>query len=98
MFFKWMDGCWKCVEAYVEESIIKKELEEKGLDLSIEEFREVSKKLIEEGILIIDYFPRRRRVGRRKSQPAEWIYKITHDALGCMGYVIFDLLKRGDKT
>jgi len=98
MFFKWMGRAYKYIEVYGEESIIKKELEEKGLKLSFEEFKDILKKLIEEGVLIIDYFPDRRRAGRRSSRPAEWEYKITNDALNYIGSIVFDLLKEKDKN
>ena len=96
MFFKWMGTDYKSIEVYQEGSIIKKELEEKGLDLSLEEFNNVLKKLIEKGVLIIDYFPRRKRAGRRRSQPSEWEYRITNDTLNHIGSIVFDLLNEKD--
>ncbi|RLF06083.1 MAG: hypothetical protein DRJ60_04820 [Thermoprotei archaeon] len=40
-------------------------------------FDEVLEELIKRGIVLIDYWPHRRRVGRRSSMPPHWIYKLT---------------------
>ncbi|WP_456396632.1 hypothetical protein [Thermococcus sp.] len=87
-FLKWMNGTIKYVEVYVEEEKVKKELNEAGLNINYEDFIEVRKALVSEGLLIIDYSPHRRRVGRRASSPAAWIYKIPPESVHVLGEVI----------
>lgn len=40
-------------------------------------FEEALKRLVKKKIVMIDYWPHRRRVGKRKSMPAYWVYKLT---------------------
>ena len=40
-------------------------------------FDEVLKELVRRGMVLIDYWPHRRRVGRRSSMPPHWVYKLT---------------------
>ncbi len=92
-FLKWMGGTTKFIEVYTEEEKIKNELKETGLNINYEEFTEVRKTLISEGLLIIDYSPRRRRSGKRASSPAAWIYKMPIESVHLLGEVILAKLK-----
>jgi len=73
-FLKWLSGEYgldfRAVVEYEEEEA-KKELK------SSKPFDEVLKKLVRRGIVLIDYWPYRRRVGRRSSMPPHWVYKLT---------------------
>jgi len=92
-FLKWMGGTVKSVEVYVEEEKIKKELREAGLSIGYEDFVEVRKALISEGLLIIDYSPHRRRAGRRSSSPARWRYEIPPESVHVLGEVVLTKLR-----
>ena len=75
IFLKWIRGIRKNVSEYKEEEEIKKELIEINMDFN--KFIKIVNKMIKGKILVIDYDPRRRHTGRRRSSPAMWIYKLT---------------------
>ena len=84
-FLKWMGGPVKYIDAYEEESV--KASYKRNFDADLSE-------LIKKGIVIIDYFPRRRRAGKRKSSPPFWMIKITPTARDAMSELVFELLCR----
>ena len=73
-FLKWLSGKYgldfRAVIEYEEEEAKKEFKGSKSLD-------EVLEELIRRGIVLIDYWPHRRRVGRRSSMPPHWVYELT---------------------
>ncbi|MCD6368765.1 MAG: hypothetical protein J7L38_03095 [Thermoproteales archaeon] len=73
-FLKWLSGEYnldfRAVVEY-EEGEAKKEFS------GSKSFDEALKELVDRGIVLIDYWPHRRRVGRRSSMPPHWVYKLT---------------------
>lgn len=87
-FLKWMGSTTKWIIVYEEEKVKTEYKELYGKDLD-----EVLSILVKEGILIIDYDPRRRRAGRRKSQPSYWILRITPTASKVMSFdILFNII------
>ena len=73
-FLKWMakEGLdFRAVVEYKEEDIIREDYGNVG------DFNRVLTKLIKQWVVLIDYWPHRRRTGRRSSMPAHWVYKLT---------------------
>lgn len=64
-----LNGVGICLPEYEEEKILST-FKEKRID-------DVLKMLIENGVLIIRYWPSRSRAGRRAPRPASWIYEYT---------------------
>jgi len=86
-FLKWMGSTIKWIMVYEEENVKTEYKELYGKDLD-----EVLSTLVRDGILIIDYYPRRRRAGRRKSEPPYWMLRITPTASKVMSFdILFDL-------
>jgi len=77
-FLEWMseDSYPKVFEAYREDEIKEEYKKRYGRD-----FNEILSQLIKKYLVIIDYWPRRRRAGKRKSEPPYWVIKITPTAL-----------------
>jgi len=73
-FFKWLSKGYglefRAVAEY-EEDKVKREFDGKR------PFDEVLAELIKNGIVLIDYWPYRRRAGKRSSMPPHWVYKLT---------------------
>ena len=69
-FLKWV-GNVKCAEAYEE---LKEDYRKKYGKKYGKELDEVISEL--KGIIIVDYWPRRRRVGKRKGTPPCWVIKM----------------------
>ncbi|RLE60409.1 MAG: hypothetical protein DRJ32_02940 [Thermoprotei archaeon] len=73
-FLKWLSGEYdidfRAVIEYEEE---KAKEEFKGS----KPFDEILKELVRRGIVLIGYWPHRRRVGKRSSMPPHWVYKLT---------------------
>lgn len=83
-----MGSTTKWIIVYEEEKVKTEYKELYGKDLD-----EVLSILVKEGILIIDYDPRRRRAGRRKSQPSYWMLRITPTASKVMSFdILFDII------
>lgn len=79
-------GRKKLIAEFNENEIIKKESKGKLNDDDIEKVRY---ELIRSGILVLDYYPHRRRVGKRKSDPPYWIYRLTKNTFIALGeYVV----------
>jgi len=89
-FLKWMGGRKKFVSVYLEEEEICKQLAERNIELKIEEFKRVRDELVNEMILRFDFWPDRRRAGRRSSTPAYWVYELDDKSLD---YITDILLK-----
>jgi len=86
-FLKWMGSTIKWVVVYEEEKIKTEYKELYGKDLD-----EVLSALVKDGVLIVDYYPRRRRAGRRKSEPPYWMLRITPTASKVMSFdILLDL-------
>jgi len=59
-------------------------------------FNEVLEELVRRGIVLIDYWPHRRKVGRRSSMPPHWVYKLTPIAKKeILPRLLVEALKRG---
>lgn len=87
-FLKWMGNTTKWIIVYEEETVKAEYKELYGRDLD-----EVLSTLVKAGILIIDYFPRRRRAGRRKSESPYWLLSITPTVSKVMSFdILFDSL------
>ncbi len=84
-FLEWLGGRIKYVEAFREEEEARKFQQKYGVS-----FDEMVSQLVKDHVLIIDYSPHRRRVGRRKSWPAEYIYKLTPDAQKALMECLFE--------
>jgi len=73
-FIKWLSSEYgldfRAVIEYEEEEAKKEFKASKSFD-------NILKELIRRGIVLIDYWPHRRRVGKRSSMPPHWIYKLT---------------------
>jgi len=89
-FLRWMGGIRKHINTYQEEEEICKQLEEKGIELKMEDFKKVQNELVKEMILRFDFWPGRKRAGRRSSTPAYWVYKLDDRSLD---YITDTLLK-----
>ena len=86
-FLKWMGSTTKWIVVYEEETVKTEYRDLYGKDLD-----EIISILVRAGILIIDYEPRRRRAGRRKSEPPYWLLRITPTASKVMSFdILFDL-------
>ncbi len=86
-FLKWMGSTTKWIMVYEEEKIKTEYRELYGKDLD-----EILSALVKNGILIIDYFPRRRRAGKRKSEPPYWTLRITPTASKVMSFDILFMI------
>jgi len=87
-FLKWMGSTTKWIAVYEEEDVKTDYKELYGRDLDV-----VLSTLVRKGIVIIDYFPRRRRAGRRKSEPPYWELKITPTASKVLSFdILFQLI------
>lgn len=89
-FLRWMNGSSKYVSTYNEAEDIEDELEDRDLDLTMEEFIEVREKLIQSRVLLIDYSPHRSSTGNRSSRPARWVYELTQPALDDMPEILLE--------
>ncbi|MCS7385797.1 MAG: hypothetical protein NDF55_03515 [archaeon GB-1867-005] len=73
-FLKWLSKGYglefRAVVEY-EDDKVKREFDGKR------SFNEVLTELIKKGIVLIDYWPYRRRAGKRSSMPPRWVYKLT---------------------
>ena len=75
-FLKWLvkNGAdFRAVVEY-EENEAKREFE------GSKPFDEILRDLVKRGIVIIDYWPHRRRAGKRSSMPPYWVYRLTPSA------------------
>ena len=89
-FLRWMNGSSKYVSTYNEEDDIEDQLEDEDISLTLEEFAEVRKKLIQDKVLLIGYSPHRSSTGNRSSRPARWSYKLTQPALDDMPEILLE--------
>lgn len=89
-FLRWMHGSSQYVSTYNEEDDIKVELDDRDIDLTMEEFKEVREDLIQSSVLLIDYSPHRSSTGNRSSRPARWIYQLTQPALDDMPEILLE--------
>ena len=85
-----MNGSSKYVSTYNEEDDIEDQLEDEDISLTLEEFAEVRKKLIQDKVLLIGYSPHRSSTGNRSSRPARWSYKLTQPALDDMPEILLE--------
>ena len=76
-FLEWLG---KSRRKYVEEYGQNKEIKKFDEIYGINSFKEMVKKLVEIGALVIGYFPHRSRAGKRRSSPAEYIFSLTNEA------------------
>jgi hypothetical protein len=89
-FLKWMNGSSRYVGTYNEQEDIEDQLEDEGIELTLEEFAEVREKLVQDKVLLISYSPHRSSTGNRSSRPARWSYKLTQPALDDMPEILLE--------
>ncbi|MCJ0619716.1 hypothetical protein JZX76_09395 [Haloarcula hispanica] len=89
-FLRWMNGSSQYVSSYNEEDDIEDELDNREINLTMEEFAEVREDLIQSRVLLIDYSPHRSSTGNRSSRPARWSYKLTQPALDNMSEILLE--------
>lgn len=73
-FLRWVSADhgfdFRAVEEYREEEAKKEFVGSKPFD-------EILENLIRKGLVLIDYWPHRRRAGKRSSMPPHWVYRLT---------------------
>jgi len=89
-FLKWMGGRKKIIAAYPEEEEIRRQLDEENIGLKIEEFKRIRDEMVKALMLRFDFWPDRRRAGKRSSTPSYWIYRLDDKSLD---YITDMLLK-----
>lgn len=62
-FLRWINGSSRYISTYNEEEDIEDQLQDEDIDLTLEEFTEVRKKLVQDKVLLIDYSPHRSSTG-----------------------------------
>lgn len=80
-FLGWLNGTTKYVDFYKEEKSIEKELEEKNLDLTLDEFKETRDELIKKKLLVIKRNPQKNTSQPRNDKPAKWEYELTQPVI-----------------
>lgn len=80
-FVRWMHGTNKYIEASKEENQVQKELEEKEISLTLDEFKETRDELVKNNILILKYSPVRSSSSSENGKPATWKYELTRPAI-----------------
>lgn len=80
-FVRWMQGTNKYIDASREEEQEKKELEEKEINLTLDEFKETRNELVKENILILKYSPARNGSSSENGKPAAWKYELTRPVI-----------------
>ncbi len=76
-FVKWMHGTEKYIKASNEEEQVREELENKEVNLTLDEFKEIREELVKNNLLIFNYSPKRSNTKSRKEKPATWKYELT---------------------
>ena len=80
---KWLDRPLEMVSEYQEEEEIQKKL-------GIQNYASIIQTLIQNGIILIEYFPYRSRAGKRSSEPARFYYRYTPVARESLKDVLLD--------
>lgn len=80
-FVKWLQGTSKYIKESTEEKQVEKELENKEIDLSLDEFKEIREELVKGNILIYDYSPKRDSSKNNNEKPATWKYELTRPVI-----------------
>lgn len=87
VFLKWFNGRQRYVSTRNEDEEIRRDLESKKISDEID-ISELRRELIQNDILYIDYSPHRSNTGNRNSRPAQWIYRLTDEALEALPEVL----------
>ncbi len=80
-FLGWLNGTSKSINVYNEEKQIEKELKENEIDLSLNEFKEIRKKLVNKNILIIRHGTPKNTPQDGNDKPAKWKYELTQPVI-----------------
>lgn len=87
---EWTGGTFASHRAHSEEEYIQNTINEQDISLTVEEFKTARDQLIQNGVLVLDYDPRRRSAGSRSSQPAKWQYRLTPPARNALPKVLLE--------